>query len=173
VTALSAAANQGSVRAQYHLAQLYDRGENGLAADDAEARRWYERSALTGYAPAMHNLAMFYMEGMGGAANPTLGVQWFRKAAEAGLIDSQYNLARVLEQGQGVPRDPAEAYKWYVIAAAAGDEEAKAAGEALGRTLTPIQRQQAERAAIRFQAAQAVSAQSTPSGPGATALAGQ
>lgn len=173
VEALAAAANQGSPAAQYHLGQLYSRGESGVARNDGEARRWFERSALAGHAPAMHNLAMLHMEGVGGAANPQLGVQWFRKAAEAGLVDSQYNLARLLEQGQGIARDPAEAYKWYVIAAASGDEEAKTAAEALRASLTPAQRQQAERAAIRFQAAQAVAAQSTPSAPAAPPLAGQ
>lgn len=173
VKALTAAANQGSPAAQYHLGQLLSRGENGVARNEVEARRWFERSALAGHAPAMHNLAMFHIEGVGGPANPQLGVQWFRKAAEAGLVDSQYNLARLLEQGQGVPRDPAEAYKWYVIAAASGDEEAKASAEALGASLTAAQRQQAERAAIRFQAAQAVSAQSAPPAPAAPQLAGQ
>lgn len=171
LTALRAAATQGSAAAQLRLSQLYSRGESGVPRNDTEARRWTERSALAGYAPAMHNLAMMHMEGLGGPANPVLGVQWFRKAAEAGMVDSQYNLARVLEQGpQGVQRDLAEAYKWYVIASSAGDEEAKAAAEALGPNLTAPVRQQAERAAIRFQAAQAVSAQPEP---GAPALAGQ
>jgi len=163
--ALIAAANQGSLQAQFDLGRIYNRGENGVPKNDAEARRWTERAALAGYAPAMHNLAMFHMEGIGGTPNPQLGVQWFRKAAESGLVDSQYNLARLLEQGQGVSRDPVEAYKWYVITAASGDEEAKAAAEAIGKTLTPAQRQQAERAAIRFQAAQAVAAQSSEPAP--------
>ena len=117
----------------------------------------------------MHNLGLYYIDGVGGPANPTVAVQWFRKAAEAGLVDSQYNLGRLYELGQGVTPDKAEAYKWYVIAAALGDEESKNAAEQIRPTLTPAARTAAERAAVRFQAAQAVAAQSdTPA-----ALAGE
>ncbi len=169
VAALTAAANLGSPAAQFHLAKLFETGGPGVAVNAAEARRWTERSALGGHPPAMHNLGLYYIDGVGGPANPTVAVQWFRKAAEAGLVDSQYNLGRLYELGQGVTADKAEAYKWYVIAAALGDEESKTAAEQIRPTLSPAARTAAERAAVRFQAAQAVAAQSEAP----TALAGE
>jgi localization factor PodJL len=169
VAALTAAANLGSPAAQFHLAKLFETGGPGVAVNAAEARRWTERSALGGHPPAMHNLGLYYIDGVGGPASPSVAVQWFRKAAEAGLVDSQYNLGRLYELGQGVTADKAEAYKWYVIAAALGDEESKNAAEQIRPTLTPAARTAAERAAVRFQAAQAVAAQSDAP----TALAGE
>lgn len=173
VAALTAAANLGSPAAQFHLAKLFETGGPGVAVNAAEARRWTERSALGGHPPAMHNLGLYYIDGVGGAANPTVAVQWFRKAAEAGLVDSQYNLGRLYELGQGVTADKAEAYKWYVIAAAQGDEESKNAAEQIRPTLAAAARTAAERAAVRFQAAQAVAAQSDAPSAGPTALAGE
>ena len=173
VVALTAAANLGSPAAQFHLAKLFETGGPGVAVNAAEARRWTERSALGGHPPAMHNLGLYYIDGVGGPANPTVAVQWFRKAAEAGLVDSQYNLGRLYELGQGVTADKAEAYKWYVIAAALGDEESKNAAEQIRPTLTPAARTAAERAAVRFQAAQAVAAQSDARPAAAIPLAGE
>jgi localization factor PodJL len=169
VASLRAAANMGSPAAQLHLAKLYETGEGGVAVNTVQARRWTERAALGGFPPAMHNLGLYYADGIGGPADPAVGVQWFRKAAEAGLVDSQYNLGRLYEQGLGVSADAAEAYKWYVIAAASGDQESKAAAEALRATLSPAARKAAERAAVRFEAAQAVAAENQQSGAPADA----
>jgi len=160
VRALTDAANLGSATAQLHLAQLYENGERGLAQDPKEMRRWTERAALGGEPRAMHNLGLYFFEGVGGPKDGTQAIHWFKKAAEGGLVESQFNLARLYEVGDGVARDPAKAYEWYLIAAASGDEEARAASETLRPSLTPAQRRAAERAAVRFQAAQAVAAQS-------------
>ncbi len=165
IRALSNAANLGSPAAQFHLAKLYETGENGVAKDASEARRWTERAAVGGHPPAMHNLGLYYFDGTGGAKNPTVAAQWFVRAAEAGLVDSQYNLGRLYEQGFGVRRDPGEAYKWYLVAAASGDAGAQASADTLRETLTPQVRQAAETAAAAFQAASAE--------PGAPATAGR
>ena len=158
VESLTAAANLGSPAAQFHLAKLYENGELGLARDLGAARRWTERSALGGERRAMHNLGLYYFDGVGGTKDLTKAAQWFRKAAEAGLLDSQYNLGRLYEQGMGVEKDAGEAYKWYLIAAASGDEEARASAEAIKTELPAGVRREAERAAARFQAAEAVAA---------------
>lgn len=173
VIALTSAANLGSPIAQFRLAKLYETGEHGVTKNDTEARRWIERSALGGYPPAMNNLGLYYWNGVDGAPDPVKAVHWIRKAAEAGIVESQYNLGRIYELGQGAPANLVEAYKWYAIAAATGDEESVDAIDQLKPRLTPAQRQTAERAAVRFQAAQAVSAQSDTSAPAPTALAGE
>ena len=159
VESLTAAANLGSPGAQFHLAKLYENGELGLARDAAQARRWTERAAQGGERRAMHNLGLYYFDGVGGAKDPTAAAQWFTKAAQAGLLDSQYNLGRLYEQGIGVEQDMGEAYKWYLIAAASGDEEARASADQLKATLPAGVRRESEREAVRFQAAEAIAAQ--------------
>ena len=86
---------------------------------------------------AMHNLALYYFEGTGGAKDMEMAAQWFRKAADLGVVDSQYNLAKLYDAGYGVPKNPAEAYKWYLIAARSGDGEAMAAAAKVKPELSP------------------------------------
>jgi localization factor PodJL len=161
VDAMLEAANQGSPAAQYDLSRIYKDGGHGVQPNPAQARKWVERSALAGFASAMHDLGLYYWEGVGGPKNPGAAIQWFTKAAEAGLVNSQYNLGRIYQLGEGVPRNLPEAYKWYTVAAGSGDADATAAAEALRGELTAAQRASAERAAVRFQAAEAVAAQSS------------
>ena len=124
-------ANLGYGPAQFYLAKLYETGESGLPKDVAAARLWTQRAADNGERKAMHNLGLYYFEGVGGAKNLALAAQWFRKAADMGLVDSQYNLARLYEGGFGVAQSTGEAYKWYLIASRSGDAESRAAAERL------------------------------------------
>ena len=149
---LRKAANLGYAPAEFYLAKLFETGEAGLKKDLGEARRWTERAAEAGDRKAMHNLALYYVEGSGGAKNTTTAAQWFRRAADLGLVDSQYNLGRLYEEGFGVSQNPAEAYKWYLIAAHAGDTESRASAQRLKGQLSTEAQAAAERAAGAFQA---------------------
>lgn len=149
---LRRAANLGLPVAQFYLAKLYESGSSGLKKDPLEARRWTERAAQGGDSKAMHNLGLYYFEGVGGAKNPIIAATWFRRAAEAGLQDSQYNLARLYEQGYGVARNAPEAYKWYLIAAQGGDAEAKASADRMRATLSQDSQLAAQRSASAFRA---------------------
>ncbi|OZA84229.1 MAG: hypothetical protein B7X77_00925 [Caulobacter sp. 39-67-4] len=131
---------------------MYEMGEGGVKKDLVEARRWTERAATAGDARAMHNLALFYFKGEGGAKNSTTAANWFRKAADQGLVDSQFNLAQLYEGGWGVSQNPAEAYKWYVIAGRAGDATSKARANALRPQLTAEAQRTADRSALAFRA---------------------
>jgi localization factor PodJL len=111
----------------------------------------------------MHNLAMSFVEGEGGATDYAAAAQWFRRAADLGLTDSQYNLGYLFEQGRGVAPNIAEAYRWYLIAARlGGDAEARASAERLRPTLTPVAQATAERAAAAFRPASAPAAVAAP-----------
>ena len=99
----------------------------------------------------MHNLALYYFDGVGGPKDLIEAAGWFRKAAAAGVVDSQYNLGRLYEQGYGVQRDPAQAYKWYLVAARAGDQESKDAAAQLKAGLSAQDIKTAERAAAAVQ----------------------
>jgi localization factor PodJL len=149
---LRKAANLGYAPAEFYLAKLYETGEAGLKKDLGEARRWTERAAEAGDKKAMHNLALYYVEGSGGPKNTTTAAQWFRRAADLGLVDSQYNLGRLYEEGFGVTQNPAEAYKWYLIAAHAGDAESRASAQRLKGQLSAEAQAAAERSAGAFQA---------------------
>jgi localization factor PodJL len=144
------AADLGYGPAQFYLAKLYEDGQAGLPKDAAQARRWTERAARSGERGAMHNLALYYYEGVGGAKNPAAAGEWFRRAAQLGLVDSQYNLAKLYEGGYGVSQNPAEAYKWYLIAARSGDTESHAAADRLKLRLSADAQDAARRAADAF-----------------------
>ncbi|MES2034730.1 MAG: peptidoglycan-binding protein, partial [Pseudomonadota bacterium] len=152
IETLRRAANLGYAPAQFYLAKLYEAGEGGLRKDAGEARRWTERAAAGGDRKAMHNLGLYYFEGVGGGKNTTTAAQWFRKAADLGLPDSQYNLGRLYEEGYGVSQNGAEAYKWYLIAAKAGDGEARSSAERVKKDLSPEARAAAERSAGGYRA---------------------
>ncbi|HJV41619.1 peptidoglycan-binding protein [Caulobacter sp.] len=147
---LKQAASGGYPAAQFYLSKLFEGGKAGLKRDMVEARRWSERAANGGDPRAMHNLALYYFKGEGGARNSTTAATWFRKAADTGLVDSQFNLAQLYETGLGVSQNPAEAYKWYVIAGRAGDATARGRASALRPQLTAEAQQTADRSALAF-----------------------
>ena len=158
VARLRALADADHPQAQLYLAQLYDLGEAGLTRDPVEARRLVGLAAENGDVQAMHNLAVFYFHGEGGAQDLASAAQWFRKAAGAGVLESQYNLGLLYQSGSGVRRDLAQARYWFGLAAAQGDAEAR---RALAE-LTP--------ATVGPASAEATSARKlTPSAPTVTA----
>ena len=149
---LKALADAGYTPAQFHLAELYDRGEHGVVRNPGEARRWTAKAAEAGDPSAMHNLGLYYFQGVGGAQDLPAAARWFQKAAEAGVKDSQYNLGMLYQAGSGVPRDLAEAYKWFTIAAQSGDSVARESAVALEPKLSTTQLAAADRAARSFRA---------------------
>jgi localization factor PodJL len=151
VGSLQKAANLGYAPAQFYLAKLYEDGQGGLTKDLTEARRWTERAAEGGDRKAMHNLALYNFEGVGGPKNLTTAAQWFRRAADLGLVDSQYNLARLYEEGFGVAQNPAEAYKWYLIAGRQGDGESRLSALRIKGQLSAEAQSAAERTAQGYQ----------------------
>ncbi len=153
IEALTRAANLGHAPAQFHLARLYEGGENGVSQNAAEARTWTERAAQGGEVRAMHNMALYLFDGVGGDRSQVQAVRWFRQAAERGLTDSQYNLGRIYEQGaDGVAANAGEAYKWYLIAGRAGDEQAQADADRMTGELSAGVRRTARQAADAFEA---------------------
>ena len=163
LASLQKAANLGYAPAQFYLAKLYEDGHAGLGKDLTEARRWTERAAEGGDRKAMHNLALYNFEGVGGPKNLTTAAQWFRRAADLGLVDSQYNLARLYEEGFGVAQNPAEAYKWYLIAGRQGDGESRLSALRIKGQLSAEAQSASERAAQGFQPqAGAMTAAATP-----------
>jgi localization factor PodJL len=99
--------------AQRMLGVWYEQGD-GVAKDIDAAASWYLKAAQNGDYQAMHNLAYFYAQGLGGLGPDTkLAEKWFKEAAERGLVASQVNLAIVYSQ-EGLND---QAYLWSKIAA--------------------------------------------------------
>ncbi|WP_244433547.1 lytic transglycosylase domain-containing protein [Azospirillum sp. B506] len=84
VAALEALANKGSSRAQYELAQHYERAD-GVKADIRLALSLYCRAARQDYADAALMAGRMHMAGLGGVSKDAdLGRAWLRKAASLG-----------------------------------------------------------------------------------------
>ncbi|WP_455171950.1 transglycosylase SLT domain-containing protein [Azospirillum largimobile] len=84
VAALEALASKGSVRAQYELAQHYERG-SGVKVDPRLALSLYCRAARQDYADAALMAGRMHMAGVGGVTKDAdLGRAWLRKAAALG-----------------------------------------------------------------------------------------
>lgn len=147
---IRSAANKGQPAAQYRLAKMYEIGQ-GVEKSDATSFQLIERSARGGHRLAMHDLALYYAEGRGGATvDMTTAVAWFTKAAERGVMDSQFNLAVLAESGQGRARNLADAYVWYTIAAGQGDTIANQRLIALGEQLSPEDKKAADERIRRY-----------------------
>jgi len=138
------AAENGHAPSQYRLATLYELGR-GAPKDLTQAESWYVRAAKQGHVKAMHNLAVLSAAGNGRSANYLTAARWFKEAAEHGLTDSQYNLGILYERGLGVARNLTEAYRWFTLAVRENDTKALQKRDEVGRLLSLLERQKAER----------------------------
>jgi localization factor PodJL len=151
--AVRKAANLGYAPAQRFLAKVSETGAHGVKTDLATARRWMERAAQAGDRGAMHDVALYYIRGVGGSKDVAGAAQWFRRAADLGLVDSQYNLGVLYEKGIGVQQNAAESYKWFLVAGRSGDLEARRSAQRVRGGLSSEAQAVAERAAAGYRAA--------------------
>lgn len=78
-------AKQGNGAAQFNLALMYHSGL-GVAADEAVAVQWYQKSASNGYPKAQEFLAAAYREGWFGLKkDPQKAAYWDQQLAERGF----------------------------------------------------------------------------------------
>ena len=107
------AADKGSTSAMVELGVLYGTGA-GVAKDDAQARKLFERAAEAGNPRGVSNLAA-----LGGSApsDPVRARELLAKAAETNA-EAQYQLGLMLADGTGGPRDDAGARNLFEKAAA-------------------------------------------------------
>ena len=109
------AADKGSTSAMVELGVLYGSG-SGVARDEAQARKLFERAAEAGNPRGVSNLAA--LSGGGGApADPARARQLLAKAAETNA-EAQYQLGLMMEDGTGGPADDAAARALFEKAAA-------------------------------------------------------
>lgn len=113
-------AQNGDMRAQFHLAMLYDFGR-GTAKDEAEAARWCRKAAEQGLAEAQFTLGQTLR--LGEAVVPDLkeAFAWYMKSALQGNPDAEHAVSVCYLQGDGVKANEAEARIWRQKAAEHGE----------------------------------------------------
>jgi uncharacterized protein len=114
VAAWRKAADKGSTSAVVELGVLYGTG-NGVARDDDQARKLFERAAEAGNPRGVSNLAA--LGGGGAPADPARSRELLGRAAETNA-EAQYQLGLMLADGTGGTKDDAAARAMFEKAAA-------------------------------------------------------
>ena len=115
IAAWRKAADKGSTSAMVELGVLYGTG-SGVAQDEAQARKLFERAAEAGNARGVTNLAAL-SGGAGAAQDPARARALLAKAAETNA-EAQYQLGLMLADGTGGAKDDAGARALFEKAAA-------------------------------------------------------
>jgi uncharacterized protein len=115
VTAWRKAADKGSTSAMVELGVLYGTGA-GVARDEAQARKLFERAAEAGNPRGVSNLAALG-GGAGGSSDPARAREMLSKGAETNA-EAQYQLGMMLAEGNGGAKDDAAARALFEKAAA-------------------------------------------------------
>lgn len=68
---------------QNNLGWMYERGK-GVKRDEAEAFKWFQKSAEQGNAYGQANLGAMYENGRGVGQDKTEALKWYQKAADQG-----------------------------------------------------------------------------------------
>ena len=85
----------------------------GVAQNDAEAVKWFQKSADQGNADAQTLLATCYFRGNGVLEDERKAASLYQKAANQGHAEAQYWLGNCYRFGWGIKKDPRKAIEWY------------------------------------------------------------
>ena len=114
---LKTAADRGNANALCDYGTCLFNG-TGVPKDDGAALRYWEEAAQKGCAPAMHKMAVCWLNGLCGMEkDPAKAVEFFTQAAEKGELNSTFNLAVMYENGVGVTKDLAKSGQYLQAAA--------------------------------------------------------
>jgi uncharacterized protein len=114
VAAWRKAADKGSSAAMVELGVLYGTGA-GVAKDEEQARKLFQRAAEAGNPRGVSNLAA--LGGAGAPSDPARAREMLAKAAETNA-EAQYQLGMILAEGTGGAKDEAAARSLFEKAAA-------------------------------------------------------
>ena len=114
IAAWRKAADKGSSSAMVELGVLYGTG-SGVARDEAQARKLFERAAQAGNPRGVTNLAA--LGGAHASSDPARARELLAKAAETNA-EAQYQLGLMMADGTGGTRDDAGARSLFEKAAA-------------------------------------------------------
>jgi len=94
-----------------------------VAAADAPLDR-LTQGALAGDAAAELAVALKYLDGVQGSADPAAALHWLDRAATHGNAVAQYMLGSFYENGRATTRDFLKAMRWYEASALQGNRKA-------------------------------------------------
>jgi uncharacterized protein len=114
IAAWRKAVDKGSSAAMVELGVLYGTGM-GVAKDEEQARKLFQRAAEAGNPRGVSNLAA--LGGVGAPSDPARSRELLAKAAETNA-EAQYQLGLMLAEGAGGPKDDAGARALFEKAAA-------------------------------------------------------
>jgi TPR repeat protein len=115
IAAWRKASDKGSTSAMVELGVLYGTGA-GVARDEAQAKKLFERAAEAGNPRGISNLAALG-GGAGAPSDPARARELLSKAAETNA-EAQYQLGMMLAEGNGGSKDDAAARALFEKAAA-------------------------------------------------------
>jgi TPR repeat protein len=118
ISAWRKAADKGSTSAMVELGILLGTG-SGVAKDQVQARKLFERAAEAGNPRGITNLAAV-SDGGGAPADPVKVRALLSKAAETNSAEAQYQLGLMMADGSGGPKDDVAARTLFDKAAAQG-----------------------------------------------------
>jgi uncharacterized protein len=118
MSAYRRAADRGSTSAMVELGVLLAAG-SGVAKDEAQARKLFERAAAAGNPRGVTNLAALSENG-GAPSDPVKARALLSKAAETNSAEAQYQLGLMTADGIGGPKDDVAARALFEKAAAQG-----------------------------------------------------
>jgi hypothetical protein len=97
-TELIGRAIKGNAKAQYNLAQIYAKGEEGIAQDFVEAAKWYRKAAEQGDAEAQAALGRLYANGTGVPQEDKEAYFWLSVALSGANEDNKGWISTLLER---------------------------------------------------------------------------
>lgn len=113
-------AEKGDADAAFNLGQAFRLGR-GVAADSAQAKRWFEAAANKGHVDAQVSLGLLLFD----SGDRAVAMNWLKKAAGTGEPRALLVVGTALFNGDGVPQDPVLGYAYVSRAAAQGLAPAK------------------------------------------------
>jgi len=108
---------------------IYEEG-SGLAADLAQAARWYRKAADHGNRLAQNNLGHLFEKGAGVHPDIVEAIRLYKLAADQGEVMAWQNLARVYAGASSLSPDNNVAYFWARITSAGAPDQALKNGPA-------------------------------------------
>lgn len=115
---------QGVAEAQYMAGLMHHRGR-GVAANGAEAARWYAMAANQNYPPALTNLGILYRDGEGVAADSKQAADLLRRASYLEDAAGQLAYGAMMINEAQEEADFIEGVTFMQLAAAQGNQIAR------------------------------------------------
>jgi TPR repeat protein len=111
-------AEQGVWQLHARIAEVYERGANGVDANIEQALQWYRRAVYEGDDPVAHlGLGRAYYTGIGVDRDFSEALKHFKKASSHGLPDAAVYLGLMYFRGHGVDRDITQAEVYFQLGA--------------------------------------------------------